>query len=656
MRRALVVLTGLLLAGGALGLAPPAGAHALAQSSDPAPGSTVAHAPPAVTITFGERPEPALSSIHVLSSTGATFDTGKTAGVAGSPLMLRVNVKTLPKGVYTVTWRTVSSVDGHVATGAFAFGVQVAPSSATTKATVATASAKPKPLAIAARWALYLGAVLLAGAVFVGGVLHGRPTRSVLRLLVLGTGMAAAGTAAIVLIGHSDAGISWTRLFRTAVGHHLQLRLAAVCATVVLVALALMLRGAARRLLVGLAGLGGVAVMLADVEASHAAAGSRPTLNMALQLVHIVAAGLWMGGLAALLVATRGEPTDDKTRAVRRFASVAGIGLVTVFVTGIIRAAVEIGRWDKIFSTGFGQLVVAKVALIALLALLGARNHFRHAPAAGTSLRGLRRVGSTELVLGASALLVAAALVNLAPPVSARTRTPPAVRPLVLNGSDYGTTTRIRFQVSPGAAGFNQFTVRATDYDSAAPIRADVVQLGFSMPQRPDLGTSTLPLKRAGAGTYRADGANLSIFGTWKVTVLVQHGPTSVEVPFNVTTRIPPQQIDVNRAAGAPTVYTAHFTGGRTVQVYLDPGKAGVLNQLHVTYVGPNSLELPVPDTTVSLATAAGAPIQQLTVRRLDQGHFVADVTPKRGTIHVLAIGTTTDGEQLPTLITLPVA
>lgn len=653
MRRFTVVLA-LLLAGGAVWLSPPAGAHALAQSSDPAPGSTVAHAPPVVTITFGERPEPALSRIHVLSASGATYDQGKTEAVPGSPLMLRVDVRWLPEGVYTVTWRTVSSVDGHVATGAFAFGVQVAPTAAGSKASVAKVSSQSKASAIAGRWALYVGLVVVMGTALVASVLHPHSRRTTLWLLAFGALLTAGGSGAIALIEHADAGIGWSRFLRTTVGHRLTFRLVAAGAVVVLAGVAAVLRGRLRRALLASAGVGAGVAMYADVASSHAAAGSHPDLNVVVQLLHIVAAGLWLGGLAALLVATRREPSDDNAGAVRRFAAMAGFGLATVFVTGIIRAVVEIGRWDKILSTGFGQLVVAKVVLIVVLAVLGTRNHFRHAPGAGTSLRGLRRVGSIELVVGASALLVAAALVNLAPPASARTRTAPVVRPLVLAGSDFGTTTRIRVEISPGVAGFNRFTVRATDYDSAAPIRADIVQLGFSMPQRPAVGSSTLQLKPAGAGTYRADGANLSIFGTWRVTVLVQHGGTSVEVPFNLTTRILPQQIDVNRAAGAPTVYTAHFTGGRTVQVYLDPGKAG-FNELHVTYVGPNQVEFPVADASASLATAGGSPIESLTVRRLDPGHFVADVMAKRGTIHALAVGTTPDGEQLPTLITLPV-
>ncbi|MBV9256021.1 MAG: copper resistance protein CopC [Actinobacteria bacterium] len=654
MRRFAAVLA-LLLAGGALWLAPPAAAHALAQSSDPAPGSTVAHAPPAVTIVFGERPEVKLSSITVLSASGARFDQGGTQGVAGNPLALQTAVKTLPKGVYTVSWRTVSSVDSHVATGAFAFGVQVAPTAAATAKAKVSTSARPKASAVLGRWALYIGLVVVVGAGLIGALAFRRPPPAVVWLLAAGWLVAAAGTIVITLVEHADAGVSWSALYKTAVGHKLALRQGALALLTVCVAGTAVLRGRARRPLVLVSGIAGGLGLLADVVSSHAAAGARPTFNQAIQLLHVLAVGAWIGGLVALLFATRGPATDEKAAAVRRFSTIAGGGLAIVFATGVYRAYVEIERWDKVFTSGFGQLVVAKVAVNALLAGLGARNRWRHVPGAETSLRGLRRVGGVEVVLGASALLLAAALVNVAPPVSARTRSGPTVRPLVLRGADYGTTTRIRLEVSPGQAGFNRFTVQATDYDSAAPIRNAKVQLGFDMPQRPDVGSSTLDLKPGAAGTYEGDGANLSIFGTWHVRVLVQQSATSVEVPFTVTTRVPPQQIDVSRAPGAPTVYTAHLSGGRSVQIYLDPGKAG-FNELHVTYISPTQTALDVPTVVVAPASAGGTPGTPYTVRRLDIGHFVADVTAKRGPLRVLAVGTTGDGEQLATLLTLPVA
>jgi methionine-rich copper-binding protein CopC len=76
----------LLLAGASvLAFAPAAHAHALVSSSVPAPGAQLDRAPGAVTIVFTEAPEVSLSSIHILNATGATFDRGRAAGVAGNP-------------------------------------------------------------------------------------------------------------------------------------------------------------------------------------------------------------------------------------------------------------------------------------------------------------------------------------------------------------------------------------------------------------------------------------------------------------------------------------------------------------------------------------------------------------------------------------------
>src|SRR5205807_9606940 len=99
---------------------------------DPAAGATVDRAPHQILLFFTEPPDPALSSVTVLDSTGQVVETVGTAeSVAGQPDELRVPVTSLPDGVYTVNWRTVSKVDGHVTGNSFAFGVGVpAPSTA----------------------------------------------------------------------------------------------------------------------------------------------------------------------------------------------------------------------------------------------------------------------------------------------------------------------------------------------------------------------------------------------------------------------------------------------------------------------------------------------------------------------------------------------
>jgi copper transport protein len=101
----------------------PAAAHALLIASDPGAGASLASAPAAVTLTFSEEPDPRLSQIRVLDSSGADVSSGEVAVVPGEPSQLRAPLEPLKPGVYTVAWRTVSAVDGHLATGSFAFAV-----------------------------------------------------------------------------------------------------------------------------------------------------------------------------------------------------------------------------------------------------------------------------------------------------------------------------------------------------------------------------------------------------------------------------------------------------------------------------------------------------------------------------------------------------
>src|SRR4029077_6902539 len=135
----------------AIGLASPAMAHALLASSQPAAGTNLSSAPTEVVLTFTEAPDPKLSSVQVLASTGTSVTTGPAASVAGSPTKLRVGLKALKPGVYTVAWTTVSSVDGHLARGSFAFGVGATPPSQGGESSEAGGSSPVPPVAGAGR-------------------------------------------------------------------------------------------------------------------------------------------------------------------------------------------------------------------------------------------------------------------------------------------------------------------------------------------------------------------------------------------------------------------------------------------------------------------------------------------------------------------------
>ena len=78
------------------------------------------------------------------------------------------------------------------------------------------------------------------------------------------------------------------------------------------------------------------------------------------------------------------------------------------------------------------------------------------------------------------------------------------------------------------------------------------------LPSRPEQEASTLPLQKAADGSYSALGANLSLIGDWMVTAVVEQGSRPVEVPFQVTCRPSPEQLQQMTMGRMPMV-TASF-------------------------------------------------------------------------------------------------
>ena len=557
--------------------------------------------------------------------------------------------------MYTVTWKTVSVTDGHLATGAYAFGVGESAASANAHAATSVVSPPPSILAVVARWLFFIGVMGIVGVASTC-LLSLREVPRFARPMLGGAWLVAAlGVAGIIEAQREAAAVSLSALLTTSLGTTAIERIAAMVATGAAVAatwrcplgcdeLASPSLGSARQRRCGW--------MLPGV---HAGAEAPAAANLLIQWVHIVAAAVWIGGLLVLILAVRGKPSDIKGAAVRRFSTTAGIAIVVVAVTGTFRAVIEIGSIGQLFGSAFGVLVLVKVALFLLLAGLGAVNRYGNVPRASTVLRGLRRVGSTEVVIGVAVVLVAGALVNVAPPL-ASTASASAVRTsqLVVNGSDFATTVKVRLTLSPGTAGFNDFDLGVVDYNTGALVRASAVQLEFTQPLRPQLGQSTLTLQRQSNGTFTARGGNLSIAGIWEVSAIIENATNSVEVHVQLTTISPAPIVTATRFSGLPTLYSVQLQNGWLAQVYLDPDKAGA-DEFHVTFFANSNetSEIQIASATFGMTTPGGTPTI-LVSRQLDPiGHFVSDATVPAGPTRFDIIATTSTGVAITTYVTI---
>ena len=274
-------------------LAAAASAHAGLESSDPAAGELLAAPPASVMLAFTEPPDPDLSSVAVLDANGAEIETGPLER-GSAPRSVRVTLPhDLGDGVYTVSWRVVSTADGHLTAGAFAFGVGVTEGEVAA-VPEAPSTPSPSPLAVAGKVLLYAGLAVAVGTTASGVVAFDGvvPARRV--LLPLAGASALVGAVAMTIAEADVVGASVGDLLSSAAGRSYVWLLGTTAIT--LVASFVASRGPSRVPLVAF-GLAAAAAMLVRAASGHAAALEPARPAEIAQWVHFLAIGVWIGGL-----------------------------------------------------------------------------------------------------------------------------------------------------------------------------------------------------------------------------------------------------------------------------------------------------------------------------------------------------------------------
>ena len=336
----------------------PSDAHAAIESTDPANGALLEKPPSQIVLTFTEPPDLELTIVGVVDGTGASVPTGPPESAPGANREVRVHLDPVPDGVYTVTWRTVSATDGHVTAGAFSFGVGVSPGDVTPIEQTGAGTPTPTAGAIAGRWMLYVGLVVLFGAAVTSLLTFG-PT-AVARPWLLGGAwvLAAIGVVAMTLAERASVGVPLRTLLSSEAGGKFVLLAVAVAVAGVTVLAVLLRPGRVTLVALGVAAAGAI---LARVAGGHA--GSSP-IEVGIQLLHVVGVGAWIGGLAWLVVGLLRGLDGDR---VRRYSRLAGIGLLIVVISGILRSTNELG-WGWLlhpFRSDYSTTLVVKLAIVA---------------------------------------------------------------------------------------------------------------------------------------------------------------------------------------------------------------------------------------------------------------------------------------------------
>lgn len=141
------------------------------------------------------------------------------------------------------------------------------------------------------------------------------------------------------------------------------------------------------------------ACALASISlASHPAAIPRQVLATVADVLHLLAAGLWLGALPflALLMFSAsciGDPAQSAAfQTLRRFSRVAALLIFILGATGLVTATYLLGDIPGLIGTAHGQLLLAKVALLVPVLLIA--SHLRDKIGGAEKLTYARRIAS----------------------------------------------------------------------------------------------------------------------------------------------------------------------------------------------------------------------------------------------------------------------
>jgi copper transport protein len=621
----------LLMLGGA------AAGHANYVRSNPASDARLTRPPTEVRVTLSEPPEARGSDVAVLDESGKRIDQRDVTLVSDEANTLRVSLGTIGDGGYIVTWTALSTVDGHVTKGAFAFGLN-AP--APVIGDIGPTAPPPSPLEVAGRALSFGGMALLVGLAFFTLFIRVPESAAELRRerhLVIAGGLALVAGSALLILA-SGSGIPGRLLALLGMR-----ALAGVGALALLALPARVASAEARR--EGFAFLG-LAAGLTATLVSHAAA-SGDMGDVGIDYLHVIAISIWLGGVVAFsyvaMPAARSEDPRALGRTIWRFSLTALVAVAVIVTTGVLSAFDRLVLLEDLIETPYGVALLVKIVLLVGLLAFGALNllvwgpRLRRGLAAGAQFwRGV--VGESALFAGV--ILAAAFLTALVPPAQASGA--------AFDETKHTSGIRVQLLMASDLPGRNRFVVRVQQ--GLTPVTgAEKVALRFTMVEH-DMGEQELVATERAPGEYAAEGSPTAMVGTWKVDVIVRlSGRQDIHALFSVplappagqfaTTKViavPPYQLivfsePVLPQAGAPltiNVVVVDQKGdpvtGRKVRATFDgPGTQTPLEGAeNVTELGPGRYRFTLPGLdagtwkiTLSLDDA-GSGVYQLDVSR----------------------------------------
>jgi copper transport protein len=483
-------------------------AHAILTNANPGYNSQFEHSPHEVALTFNERLQKDLYRIEVFDTKGTAICCEK-AILSSDQRQIKLKLPELIQGHYTVTY-VVISTDGHPIQESYVFTVGTVldqqPDNVLPGTGLHAGHSASGPLGFwAYRILYYFSLLLLSGWMIwrwwipleynasssykrMGRYLQFSHLITLIGLIIYQFSSYLIGWSFLELINllsHTVIGLSWViSITLTVIGFFLLQRW--IWFDIIWVGL----------------------LLFSKSINGHAAGSNLPWATVTLDFIHLLAASLWVCGLAYLLIFKK----NNADHFYPLFSKVALYSIALLILTGSFYTILILPSLSYLLYTTWGILLLCKIGLVLLVVVTGAilRKNMQK-----QNRSGMRRWLQFD-VSWMMCIVVIAAIFSYLNPI-------PANEPLVWKEKQ--GLVQIIAGISPMQPGINRFTVEISIPLEDQPLKQ--VELWLTSNQTGNLAPIRVPLKlskaieETGVAAYSAEGPYLPFPSLWRAEVKV---------------------------------------------------------------------------------------------------------------------------------------
>ena len=553
-------------------------AHPFTEETNPSSAQNAPVGISEVSVIYSEPVEIDFSSLKVFDSNGDQIDNKDTKYYLGEESLI-VTTPPLEDGVYTVTSKVLSKVDGHLVDDAFIFGVG--------DVTIEIFSDSPKSIyevlffpEAASRFPGLVGQTIILGAVIASMLIWGTQNKRLIKneiekvnsihhgkfMTLTGIGLMAVFASNIAMLAVQTLRLE-TSVFeaiQTTFGTSWLIRM---IITIILLGIWFWLdrrkqttiKNQIPMLFLALALIGTTSII------GHGAA-SGEFAAVALDYVHNLVAAIWIGGIIYFVFALLPTfskldkiPKDQMSLVIiPRFSMAFIIAIGVVIITGPTLMWILESDVGIITQSIYGKLIIAKISIAAIMIGLGSFFQFKVQRSGELSIgtksfsvhEKLKRSLKIDAALGIILLGVVALLANGTLPAGEIQKVDAQEVVYGFRTMEFSENAKFDIQIIPFTTGTNTILVKISDFENNQLSDAEQVKVKISNPQKNispievqmiKTSKENMPLEFEGELTF-------GFSGQWQIEVEIQrtqNANESVMMDLFVKPRLPDLQTEI---------------------------------------------------------------------------------------------------------------